>query len=45
MDRAVEFLNHQKGRIFDPSCIEAFNSQLDRIAAYDQQYQLLQRVD
>ena len=45
MDRAVEFLNHQKGYIFDPTCLEAFNSQLDRIAAHDQQYQLLQDVD
>lgn len=45
MERAVEHLNRHKGTVFDPACIEAFNSQLDRVAAYDQQHQALQDVD
>jgi two-component system response regulator RpfG len=45
MNRAVEFLNRQKGFSFDPQCIEAFNSQLDKVVSYDGQHQALQGVD
>ena len=31
LDKTIEFLNSQRGRIFDPACLEAFMSQLDRI--------------
>jgi two-component system response regulator RpfG len=32
LEKAIEFLNDQRGRIFDPLCLEAFVSQLDRVS-------------
>jgi two-component system response regulator RpfG len=31
MEKALEYLNEQRGKFFDPDCLDAFNSQLDRI--------------
>jgi len=31
LEKAIEFLNSQRGRIFDPVCLDAFLSQLDRV--------------
>jgi len=45
MDKAIEFLNRNKGVVFDPQCLEAFNAQLDRVAAYEHGHRRLQDVD
>lgn len=31
MEKALEYINAQRGKFFDPACLDAFNSQLDRI--------------
>jgi len=31
LEKTLEFLNSQRGRIFDPVCLDAFLSQLDRV--------------
>ncbi len=31
MEKALEYLNAQRGKFFDPDCLDAFNSQLDRV--------------
>ena len=31
MEKTLDYLNAQRGRFFDPDCLDAFNSQLDRI--------------
>jgi len=31
MEKALEYLNEQRGKFFDPECLDAFNSQLDRV--------------
>lgn len=45
MDRAVEQMGRLRGTGLDPRCVEAFVSQLDRIAACQAQVTLLQDVD
>jgi two-component system response regulator RpfG len=32
LDKTIDFLKSQRGRIFDPTCLEAFLSQLDRVS-------------
>jgi two-component system response regulator RpfG len=36
LEKTIEFLNSQRGRIFDPACLEAFLSQLDRVTRIQQ---------
>ena len=31
MEKALAYLNEQRGKFFDPDCLDAFNSQLDQI--------------
>ncbi|HED19453.1 MAG TPA: HD domain-containing protein [Gammaproteobacteria bacterium] len=31
MEKALEYLNAQRSKFFDPDCLDAFNSQLDRV--------------
>ena len=31
MEKALAYLNEQRGKYFDPDCLDAFNSQLDRV--------------
>ncbi|NHZ69652.1 MAG: HD domain-containing protein [Thermotogales bacterium] len=31
MEKALEYLNAQRGKFFDPDCLDAFNSQLDQV--------------
>jgi len=31
MEKALDYLNQQRGKFFDPDCLDAFNSQLDRV--------------
>jgi len=45
IDAALEHLNRGKGKQFDPACVEAFNSQIDAVVAYDQQHRVMHRVD
>lgn len=45
MERAVEILNRHKGTAYDPGCIEAFNTQLDRIWASETDRRMLKDVD
>ncbi len=45
LDAALDFLNRGKGGLFDPDCVEALASQMDSVAAFDQQHRILHRVD
>lgn len=36
LEKTIDFLNSQRGRIFDPACLEAFLSQLDRVTRIQQ---------
>lgn len=37
-ERAVEFIGEQRGRHFDPACVDAFTRQLDLIFAIEEQF-------
>ena len=32
MQKALDYINEQRGRFFDPACLDAFMAQLDRIS-------------
>ena len=45
IDVALDTLKRGKGTLFDADCVEAFVSQIDTVASYDQRHQVLHRVD
>ena len=38
MERTLEYMREQRGRHFDPACIDAFFSQLEKIVSIKNQF-------
>ncbi len=45
MNRAIDYLHQNKGTMFDPLCVDAFCTQLDKVAVIRQRRHVFQDVD